>query len=200
MTGPDGMQMARFASRQDWLAWLGEHHAAAPGVWLQIGKRGGPALSLTYEDALLGALAFGWIDGQKAPLDHDWWLQRFTPRKPGSRWSKANRERAEGLIGSGAMQAAGLRQVELARADGRWDRAYEGQHAATVPDDLRAALAANPAAEAFFATLDGANRYAVLYRVQDAKRPDTRARRIAQFVAMLAAGQSLHPPARRRGS
>ena len=194
MAGPDGLPVAVFASRAAWGAWLGDHHAGSAGLWLKIPKRGRDVPSVTYEEALLGALAFGWIDGQKAPLDEAWWLQRFTPRRPRSRWSKANRDRAERLIAEGAMQPAGLRQVELARADGRWDRAYDGQRAATVPDDLRAALAANPAAEAFFAALDATNRYAVLYRVQDAKRPETRARRIERFVAMLAAREVLHPP------
>ena len=181
MAGPDGLPVAVFASRAAWGAWLGDHHAGSAGLWLKIPKRGRDVPSVTYEEALLGALAFGWIDGQKAPLDEAWWLQRFTPRRPRSRWSKANRARAERLIAEGAMQPAGLRQVELARADGRWDRAYDGQRAATVPDDLRAAL-------------DATNRYAVLYRVQDAKRPETRARRIERFVAMLAAREMLHPP------
>ena len=192
-TGQDGLPVAVFASHAAWIAWLTEHHASSTGLWLQIAKRGASLPSVTYEEALLGALAFGWIDGQKAPRDEAWWLQRFTPRRPGSRWSQANRDRAERLIAQGAMRPSGLSQVELARADGRWDRAYDGQRVATVPDDLRAALAANPAAEAFFATLDGANRYAVLYRVQDAKQPETRARRIERFVAMLASGETLHP-------
>jgi uncharacterized protein YdeI (YjbR/CyaY-like superfamily) len=147
---------------------------------------------VTVAEAVEVALCFGWIDGQVARHDADWFLQRYTPRRRQSRWSRINRERALALIAAGRMRSAGLAQVEAARADGRWEAAYAGQRTATVPDDLRAALDANPAAAAFFATLRGANRYAILYRVQDAKRPETRARRIDRFVAMLARGETLH--------
>ena len=190
---PDDLPILAFETPAAWEAWLAEHHATAPGVWLKLAKRGSGHASVTYAEALDVALAYGWIDGQKGRSDADWWLQRFTPRRPSSRWSQVNRDKALALIEAGRMQPAGMREVERARADGRWDAAYASQRTMTVPDDLRAALDANPAASAFFATLDGANRYAVLYRVQDAKRPETRARRIEQYVAMLAAGEKLHP-------
>jgi uncharacterized protein YdeI (YjbR/CyaY-like superfamily) len=174
-----------------WNAWLARHHARSPGVLLRVAKKGAPGI--TYAEALDGALAWGWIDSQKRPLDERAWLQRFTPRAARSRWSKINCAKAEALIASGAMQAPGLAEVERARADGRWAQAYDGARVATVPPDLAAALAANARAAAFFAALDGANRYAILYRVQDAKKPATRADRIARFVAMCAAHETIHP-------
>ncbi len=189
----DGLPVLEFESRRAWEAWLSESHAASPGVWLKIAKKGAATPTVTYEDALLGAIAHGWIDGQKGALDEAFWLQRFTPRKAGSQWSKQNCDRALALIEKGEMHPAGQREVEAARADGRWDRAYEGQATATVPDDLRAALAAEPAAEAFFERLDRLNRYAVLYRIQSLKTPEARARRIAKYVAMLAAGETIYP-------
>ncbi len=184
-----------FADVGAWESWLAEQHAAAPGVWLKIPKKGGAAAGVSYSEALTVALCYGWIDGQKGPLDDDYWLQRFTPRKPGSRWSKINTEKAAQLIEAGRMQTAGMREVELARADGRWDAAYQGQRTMGVPEDLSAELARNEAAAAFFATLSSANRYAILYRIGDAKRPETRAKRIAKYVAMLAAHQTIHPQA-----
>jgi uncharacterized protein YdeI (YjbR/CyaY-like superfamily) len=189
----DGLPILTFPSRAAWEAWLFDNHAASRGTWLKFAKRGAPTATVTYEEALLGAIAHGWIDGQKGALDEAYWLQRFTPRKAASRWSKQNCDRALALIESGEMRPAGLREVEAARADGRWDRAYDGQRTAAVPDDLGAALAANPAAAAFFATLDRVNRYAVLYRIQTLKTPEARARRIAKYVAMLAAGETIHP-------
>ena len=182
-----------FGSAAEWEQWL-EQHPEAPGAWLKIAKRsgGGPA-SVTYPEALEAAICFGWIDGQKRALDDQFWLQRFTPRRPGGRWSKINVEKAAALIEAGRMRDAGLREVELARADGRWDSAYAGQRTIEVPDDLRAALAASPAAQAFFETLNGANRYAILYRISSVKRAETRARKIAQYVAMLADHQTIHP-------
>jgi uncharacterized protein YdeI (YjbR/CyaY-like superfamily) len=162
-------------------------------VWLKLAKAGTGIASVTYAEALEVALCHGWIDGQKGGFDDEFWLQRFTPRKPRSRWSRINRDKATALIERGEMEPAGLREVDAAKADGRWDAAYEGQRTATVPEDLQRALDANPAAAAFFSTLDGANRYAILYRVQDAKKPETRARRIDKYVAMLAAGEKLHP-------
>ena len=190
---PDDLPILTFASPPAWEAWLAAEHATSPGVWLKLAKRGSGHASVTYAEALDVALAFGWIDGRKGRFDDAWWLQRFTPRTPTSRWSQVNRGKALALIEAGRMQPAGMREVERARADGRWDAAYAGQRTIDVPDDLRAALDADPAASAFFATLDAANRYAVLYRVQDAKRPATRARRIERFVAILAAGERLHP-------
>jgi len=181
-----------FASAAAWEAWLEAEHARAAGVWLRIAKRESGIATVTVAEAVEGALCFGWIDGQVARDDADWFLQRYTPRRPRSRWSRINRERALALIAAGRMRPAGLAQVEAARADGRWEAAYASASTATVPEDLRAALDANPAAAAFFATLRGANRYAILYRVQDAKRPETRARRIDRFVTMLARGETLH--------
>jgi uncharacterized protein YdeI (YjbR/CyaY-like superfamily) len=182
-----------FGTAAEWERWL-EQHPEAPGVWLKIAKRsgGGPA-SVTYPEALEVAICFGWIDGQKRALDDQFWLQRFTPRRPGGRWSKINVEKATALIEAGRMRDAGRREVEQARADGRWDSAYAGQRTIEVPDDLRAALAASPAAQAFFETLSGANRYAILYRISSVKRAETRARKIAQYVEMLADHQTIHP-------
>jgi uncharacterized protein YdeI (YjbR/CyaY-like superfamily) len=188
----DELPVLSFASAEAWEAWLESEHASAPGVWLKLAKRDSGIASVTYAEALDAALCFGWIDGQKGAFDATWFLQRFTPRKRGSRWSKINTEHAERLIAAGRMHPAGLAEVEAARADGRWQAAYAGQRSAAIPPDLQAALDASPAAAAFFATLRGANRYAILYRVQDAKRPETRARRIARFVAMLERGETLH--------
>ncbi len=148
---------------------------------------------MTFPEALEVALCFGWIDGQRDRLDEQWFLQRFTPRRPKSKWSKINRAKATALIESGRMRPAGLEAVERAKADGRWDAAYDPPSQLTVPEDLAAALAQNEAAEAFFRTLDRTNRYALLYRIHDAKRPETRARRIEQFVAMLAEGKKPYP-------
>jgi len=188
----DQLPVLPFASAAAWEAWLEREHATAAGVWLQIAKKDSGIATVTYAQALDVALCFGWIDGQKRAFDATWFLQRFTPRKRDSRWSKINVGHAERLIAAGRMRPAGLAQVEAARADGRWAAAYDGQRSASVPPDLQAALDANPAAAACFATLTGANRYAILYRVQDARRPETRARRIARFVAMLERGETLH--------
>src|SRR5579875_1939236 len=170
-----------FGSAQAWDAWLAEHHAASAGIWLKIAKKGSGVTTVSYAEALDVALCHGWIDGQKGALDEDYWLQRFTPRKPGSRWSRINREKAERLIAGGRMRPTGMREVEAARADGRWDAAYEGQRTIGVPPDLARALADNDEAREFFATLNSVNRYAILYRIGDAKRPETRARRIARY-------------------
>jgi uncharacterized protein YdeI (YjbR/CyaY-like superfamily) len=148
---------------------------------------------VSYAEAIEVALCYGWIDGQKDTFDGDYWLQRFTPRTPRSTWSKINREKAEQLLTQGRMQPAGLRAVEQAKADGRWDAAYDGQRAAGIPDDLRQALEQNPTAAEFFASLDSANRYAILYRLQEAKKPETRARRLERYVAMLNEQQKIHP-------
>ena len=182
-----------FPDRAAFRKWLSAHHASEPGLWLRIAKAGSPLRSVTYAEALDVALCFGWIDGQKKSHDADSFLQKFTPRQKRSPWSKRNREHVERLVAAGEMHAAGLAAVEAARADGRWDRAYDSPGRATVPDDLQAALDANPRARAFFATLKGANRYAILYRIQSAVKPETRARRIAEFVAMLQRGETLHP-------
>jgi uncharacterized protein YdeI (YjbR/CyaY-like superfamily) len=182
-----------FGSAAAWRAWLESEHARSEGAWLKIAKKSASEPTVSYAQALDVALCFGWIDGQKRPLDEDYWLQRFTPRKPASRWSKINTEKAEALIAAGHMHAAGQAEVDQAKSDGRWQDAYAGQRASAVPDDLRAALDANPAAAAFFTTISSVNRYAIVYRVGSVKRPETRARKIAQYVQMLAEHKTIHP-------
>jgi uncharacterized protein YdeI (YjbR/CyaY-like superfamily) len=189
----DALPVVSFESTDAWDAWLAAHHTDSPGVWLKIAKKGAADPGISYSDALDVALCHGWIDGQKGRFDDEHWLQRFTPRKPGSNWSKINTERASALMASGRMRPAGLREVERAQADGRWAQAYESQSRVTVPEDLARALAANPRAREFFATLDSANRYAILYRIGTAKRPETRAKRIDTFVAMLSEHKKIHP-------
>lgn len=159
---------------------------------MKIAKAGADDVSLTYAQAVEAALCYGWIDGQKKAFDEQYWLQRFTPRRTRSLWSKVNRNKAEALIQSGRMQRSGQAEIDRAKADGRWEAAYDGARTAAVPADLQAALDAKPKAGAFFATLDGANRYAVLWRVQTAKKPETRARRIETLVSMLARGEKIH--------
>lgn len=193
MSAGQELPVVSFASRQAWEAWLAEHNLTSSGLWLKIARKGSGAFTVSYAEALDVALCYGWIDGQKDRFDDDHWLQRFTPRKPGSRWSKINRDRAVVLIEQGEMKPAGLRAIEQARADGRWDAAYEGQRSATVPDDLRRELEKDETAGAFFSTLDSRNRYAILYRIQDARTPATRARRIAKYVAMLREQKKIHP-------
>ena len=179
----------------EWSAWLTSNHTRVLGVWLRIPKKGAKN-AITYAEALEVALAWGWIDSQKRALDQEAWLQRFSPRKANSPWSKINRAKAEALIAAGAMQAPGLAEVERARRDGRWERAYDGARSASVPADLATAFARSARARAFFETLDSANRYAILYRVQTAKKPGTRAARIERFVGMCARHETLHPPRR----
>ncbi len=181
--------IVHFASREEWARWLEREAESADGVWLQIARKDKGGESVSYAEALEEALRFGWIDGQKRRLDDEFWLQRFTPRRVGSRWSRINREKAQALVEAGRMAPAGLREVEAAKVDGRWEAAYAGAAAATVPDDLREALARDERARENFAALSGSDRYSVLYRVQDAKRPETRARRIEKYVALLAAGK-----------
>jgi uncharacterized protein YdeI (YjbR/CyaY-like superfamily) len=190
---PDPLPVVSFEDTDAWDAWLTTHHAGSSGVWLKIAKKGSAGRGISYSDALDVALCHGWIDGQKGRHDEEYWLQRFTPRKPRSSWSKINTERAEALTASGRMKPAGLREVEQAQADGRWERAYESQSRVTVPEDLARALAANQQARAFFATLDSTNRYAILYRISTARRPETRAKRIDAFVAMLSEHKKIHP-------
>ncbi len=181
-----------FASRQAWETWLAKNHAKSDGIWLKMAKKASGIPTVDYPQALEVALCYGWIDGTKRAFDSEYFLQKFTPRRSRSRWSKINCDAAERLIASGAMKPAGLSEVERAKADGRWDAAYASPRAAAVPPDLERALAKNAKARRFFETLDSRNRYAILYRIAAAKRPATRARRIAQFVAMLAAGQKIY--------
>jgi uncharacterized protein YdeI (YjbR/CyaY-like superfamily) len=193
VSSEDGLPKLRFASHEQWEQWLEENHAAAEGVWVKIAKKSAPIESVRYPEVLESALCFGWIDGQRRPLDERYFLQRFTPRKQRSKWSRINRETAERLRAEDRMRAAGLEQVERAKADGRWETAYEGQKRSTIPADLQHELDGRPQAKAFFATLSSQNRYAITYRLQDAKRPETRARRLAKFVAMLEAQETIHP-------
>lgn len=181
-----------------WHAWLDSHHADHPGVWLVLHKKGGQTTALTYEQALDEALCYGWIDGQIARRDEDSYRQRFTPRRPDSSWSARNVEHVARLTQAGRMQPAGIAAVDAAKARGRWQAAYRGQADMQIPTDLAAALAANPVAAATFDQLDAANRYAIVYRLNAVKRPTIRDRKLAEYVDMLARGESLHPRKRRR--
>ncbi|MEV8088767.1 YdeI/OmpD-associated family protein [Streptomyces nigra] len=187
------LETVAFESAEALQAWLDENHAGSPGIWLKLRKKAPGVVALDYAQALDVALCYGWIDGQKAALDDEWWLQRFGPRTARSRWSKINRDKVASLIEQGRMRPPGQAEIDRAKADGRWDAAYDSPRTATVPDDLAAALAAEPAAAEFFETLNRTNRFAILYRVQDAKRPETRARRIEKYVTMLAKGEKPHP-------
>ena len=193
MTGPERLHVR---TAEAWEAWLEEHHASSPGVWLALARKGSGKSSPTYDEALDAALCFGWIDGQRNGLDSDCFLQRFTPRRPRSIWSRRNQARAQALIEAGRMRPAGLAEIERAKADGRWDAAYAPASEAVVPDDLQAAIDANPDAAAFFATIDRQNRYALIFRTTTAKKPETRARRVARFVEMLARGETIYPNTR----
>jgi uncharacterized protein YdeI (YjbR/CyaY-like superfamily) len=182
-----------FESKKKWAAWLAKQHDKSAGVWLKLAKKDSGFASVTYEEALDVALCYGWIDGQKRGFDDKYWLQKFTPRGPKSIWSKINTEKAEKLIASGQMKPAGLKAVEAARQDGRWEAAYSSQKNISVPEDFQAALEKNKKAKAYFATLNSANRYAILFRIQTAKKTETRAKRIQQFIEMLDRGEKLHP-------
>ena len=189
MGADDDLPKIYFASAAEWEQWLEENHARAAGVWIKMAKKGAGIDSVRYPEVLDPALCFGWIDGRREALDDRYFLQRFTPRRPRSRWSRINREKVERLIAEGRMRPAGLAEVERAKADGRWDAAYESQSNSTVPDDLQRELDASPRAKAAFAELNRQNRFAILYQLPDAKRPETRARRLAKFVAKLEACQ-----------
>ncbi|HVE64472.1 MAG TPA: YdeI/OmpD-associated family protein [Mycobacteriales bacterium] len=180
-----------FADAAAWTAWLAEHHEDG-GVWVKLAKKDSGITSITYAEAVEVALCFGWIDGQVRRFDGQYYVQRFTPRRSRSRWSKINVAKAEQLITRGEMRGPGLRQVEAAKADGRWAAAYDSPSTAVVPADLQEAIDGSPAARRFFDSLDAQNRYAILHRLQEAKRPETRARRIAQYVVMLEEGRRLH--------
>lgn len=189
----DDLPVREFATAADFERWLAAEHASTAGIWLKIARKETGIDSVDYSQALDVALCYGWIDGQKAKVDDVHWLQRFTPRSRASKWSKVNRERAEKLIKSDRMRPAGQAEIDRAKADGRWAAAYASQKTATVPDDLQQALDADPEAAAFFATLDSRNRYSVLYRIGDAKKPETRAARIEKYVAMLHENKKIHP-------
>lgn len=184
----------RYFERQlDWTAWLNENHTSSPGVWLQLAKKGAEATSVSYDEAIEIALCFGWIDGQKQAHSDEFWLQKFTRRSDKSVWSKINRDKALALIKAKKMKPAGLKEIERAKLDGRWDAAYDSSSKATVPSDFQSALDGNARAKAFFGTLDSRNRYAVLFRIQTAKKAETRAKRISQFVLMLERHEKVHP-------
>jgi len=185
-----------FKTPAAWEKWLEANHAKSAGVWMQIAKKASGLSSATYQEALDVALCYGWIDGQKRPFDERTWLQRFTPRGPRSIWSKINTGKADALIKSGRMRAAGLAAIESAKASGRWESAYQPWSNPDVPPELQAALDARPNAKAFFETLRGANRYGVIFRVQTAKKPETRAKRIADFIARFEKGETLFGPER----
>ncbi len=189
----DDFPIRLFRSRRDWADWLKKEHRKSTGIWLRLAKKKSNVESVTYQEALDIALCYGWIDGQKRPESEDFWLQRFLPRSEKSLWSKINRAKALTLIANGEMESAGMEAIEDAKADGRWDAAYDSPSGATVPDDFQAALESNPAAAAFFEGLDRANRYAILWRLQTAKRAETRAHRIELFVAMLGRHEKIHP-------
>ena len=191
-SAPPDVVPTLFKSAKAFEAWLKKHHATSDGLWLQIAKKGADQPSVTYPEAVEIALCWGWIDGQKKGLDDQHFLQRFTPRRARSIWSKINVEKVAALIEGGRMQPAGQAQIDAAKADGRWVQAYDSARTATVPGDLQAALDASPKAKKFFATVNASNRYAVLWRVQTAVKPETRAKRIAQLVEMLARGEVVH--------
>jgi len=189
----DRLPILLFENQPSWEAWLEEHQTESKGVWLKIAKKGSAISSIDYAEALESALCYGWIDGQKAALDDQYWLQKFTPRRPKSKWSQQNRDKAEALIASGRMQPAGYRQVELAKEDGRWEAAYASQSQIAVPDDFQSELDKNQKAKVFFSTLNSINRYAILYRIQTAVKPETRAARIEKFIYMLSKGEKIYP-------
>ena len=186
------MQTKSFKSASAFRAWLAKNHNRADGVLLRIYKKGAAVPTVTYAEALDQALCFGWIDGQKLPDDERSWLQKFTPRRPGSGWSKTNTRHAERLIKSGAMTEAGLAEIEAAKADGRWQAAYDAFGSAAVPDDFLQKLARNKKAREFFATLNKTNRYSIAYRLQTAKKPETREKRLQAIIDKLARGENFH--------
>jgi uncharacterized protein YdeI (YjbR/CyaY-like superfamily) len=188
-----GLPVLAFASSAEWEAWLEAQPTTSKGVWLKLAKAASGIPSVSKQEAIDGALCHGWIDGQLDKFDADHWLIRFTPRRPNGRWSQDNRERTLALIKLGRMRPAGMRAIEQAKRAGLWEAAYAPQSRATVPEDLQSVLDRSPRAKRHFDQLDGRNRYAILYRVQDAKKPETRAQRIEKYVAMLARGETIYP-------
>ncbi|CAG4925971.1 hypothetical protein R54767_05247 [Paraburkholderia gardini] len=182
-----------FATQNEWENWLAQNEGTSTGTWLRLAKKSARQPTLTYAQALESALCYGWIDGQKQAGSEEYWLQRFTRRSAKSIWSRLNKDKAEALIAAGRMRPPGMQEIEKARKDGRWEMAYTSASNSTVPDDLQVALDANPEARTFFATLNSRNRYAILFRIQNAKKPETRARKIEEFVDMLTRGETFHP-------
>jgi uncharacterized protein YdeI (YjbR/CyaY-like superfamily) len=193
MKNSDNLEVMSFETQQDLEAWLKEHYTDTKGIWLKIAKKEARTPSVSYSEALESAICYGWIDGQKASFDDRYWLQKFTPRTARSIWSKVNCDKATALITEGRMQPAGLRQVERAKSDGRWDKAYDSQSKITIPDDFQRELDNNPKAREFFKTLNSVNRYAILFRIQTAKKPETRSARIKKFIEMLSQHQKIYP-------
>ncbi len=190
--GPDGRDMLHFESQSDLETWLEANHDSSDGIWLMLAKKGSSRSSVSYDEAVELGLCFGWIDGQARKLDDDFWLQRFTPRRKRSIWSQINRDKATELIRQGRIRPAGLAAIEAAKADGRWDRAYASSKNLTIPDDLRAQLDAHPDARAHFESLSATNRFAIVYRIESARRPETRTRRIEKYLQMLLNGEKLY--------
>lgn len=182
-----------FADRLTFEEWLESHHEVSPGIWLRIAKKHAGFDSVTYEEALEAALCYGWIDSRKETYDERSWLQRFTPRGPRSIWSKVNKDKAERLIAEGRMKLPGFAAIEAAKRNGLWDQAYESQSRASLPEDLASELERNAKAKAFYDSLDKRNQYAILFRVHNAKKPETRAKRIQQFITMLEQGERIYP-------
>jgi len=193
MKNTENLPIMSFETQQDWEAWLKEHHADPKGLWLKIAKKDTGIPSVSYAQALESALCYGWIDGQKASVDATYWLQKFTPRGPKSSWSQVNCDKATALLAEGRMQPTGIKQVELAKADGRWESAYAPQSKITIPDDFQRELDNNQKAKEFFSTLNSVNRYAILHRIQTAKKPETRSARIQKFIEMLANNEKIYP-------
>lgn len=193
MAKKSSLDVLPFKSPADWEKWLSKNHSSSKGVWLKIYKKGSGKPTVTYAGALDGALCYGWIDGQKDRHDDEAWLQRFSPRRPNSVWSKINTGHAERLIKAGRMKPAGLKEVETAKKDGRWKSAYHSQSTATYPADFLKEINKNKKAKAFLETLDRTNRFAIIYRLHNAKKTETREKRLKQFVAMLGRGEVLHP-------
>jgi uncharacterized protein YdeI (YjbR/CyaY-like superfamily) len=186
------LPVQHFERQRDWADWLTENHGSSPGLWLQLAKKGADVQSVSYDEAVEIALCFGWIDGQKQTHSEQFWLQKFTRRSDKSIWSKINKDKVLVLIKTGKMKPAGLQEVERAKSDGRWDAAYDSASKANVPNDFQSALDGNPRAKEFFGTLDSRNRYAILFRIQTAKKAETRAKKIAQFMQMLERHERVH--------
>jgi uncharacterized protein YdeI (YjbR/CyaY-like superfamily) len=191
-TGKDGRPILAFDSPEAWEAWLEREHATSDGVWLKFAKKGSGVESVVFAEALEVALCYGWIDSQALSLDERFYLLKFTPRRARSKWSRINRDKVAALMKQGRMKPAGLAQVEAAKKDGRWEAAYASPANVEVPEDLQKALDASPKAAEFFATLNKSNRFAILYQLQDAKKPETRTRRLEKFVGMLERGEKLY--------
>jgi len=195
---PAGLPVKRFASRSAWQAWLAKNHETSSGLWVELAKKGSGLRSVSRAEALEDALCYGWIDGQAASVDSERWRQRFTPRQPRSKWSKINCAAVERLHAEGRLASAGVRAMQAAKQDGRWEAAYASPRTMSVPEDLQTALLERPRARRAFEQLDGQNRYAILYRLHDAKKVDTRQRRLTEFIRMLEAGETLQPRKPRR--